>query len=249
MILATDIGEWSPGWRDILSLPLDAIPVRDRVVVRGVSMLARSRIARIKGLEHVLSDRDPFILAVNHSTKLEAVLLPAMLMLLRRGRHVHFFADWNFRLIPGLNLMFRCARVITVPNKEAKPRFLNVLKPLYVSDVPPMEEARRRLAAGRPVGIFPEGTVNRNRTHLMRGRLGAARLSLETGVPIVPAGLRYLNAPAHGLIPEGSPVEIEFGPAMRPPAGIDVTDWHNDIMTAIGTLSHKIPTSGRGDDA
>jgi 1-acyl-sn-glycerol-3-phosphate acyltransferase len=112
-----------------------------------------------------------------------------------------------------------------------------------------MEEARRRLAAGRPVGIFPEGTVNRNRTHLLRGRLGAARLSLETGVPIVPAGLRYPSAPADGLIPEGSPVEIEFGPAMQPPVGADAMDWHVEIMAAIGTLSHKIPTSGRGDDA
>ena len=255
MSLASDIGGWSPRWRDTLALPLDTIPLLDRVVVRSVAMLGSSHIARIDGLEHVLPDRDPFILALNHSTKLEAILVPATLMLLRRGHHVHFLADWNFKLVPGVSLLYHCARVITVPNKDAKPRFLNALKPYLTSDVPPMEQARALLEAGGSIGIFPEGTVNRDRVNLLRGRLGAARLSLQTGVPIVAAGLRYPTAPATGRIPEGTPMEIEFGPAMTPPAiagepsPTALRDWHYEIMTAIGTLSHKSPTSGKGDDA
>lgn len=248
MSLAADIDGRSPSWRETLSLPLDTIPLRDRIVVRTVAMLASSRIARIDGLEHVLADRDPFILAVNHSTRLEAIVLPAMLMLLRRGRHVHFLADWNFRLVPGVGLLYSCARVITVPNKPARPRILNALKPWLTSDVPPMDEARAKLRAGSSIGIFPEGTVNRDRERLLRGRQGAARLSIETGVPVVAAGLRYPDAPAAGRIPEGSPMEIAFAPAMTPPAGIDAADWHARIMAAIGTRSHKISTSGRGDD-
>lgn len=255
MSLAYDMDGRAPGWRETLALPLDTIPVLDRIVVRSVATLGSSRIARIVGLEHVLPDRDPFVLALNHSTKLEAILVPAMLMLLRRGRHVHFLADWNFKLVPGVSLLYHCARVITVPNKDARPRFLNALKPYLTSGLPPMEQARERLLAGRPVGIFPEGTVNRDRANLMRGRLGAARLSLQTGVPVVAAGLRYPTAPADGRIPEGTPMEIAFGPAMAPPAVEDepspaqLRDWHSEIMAAIGTLSHKFPSSGKGDDA
>ena len=225
------------------------------MVVRSVALVGSSHISRIKGLEHVLPDRDPLILVLNHSTKLEAILVPAMLMLLRRGRHVHFLADWNFKLVPGVSLLYHCARVITVPNKDARPRFLNALKPLLTSDVSPMDEARAKLLAGHSVGIFPEGTVNRDRVNLLRGRLGAARLSLQTGVPVVPAGLRYPSAPAGCRIPEGSPMEIEFGPAMMPPSierepgAAQLRDWHVEIMTAIGTLSQKFPSSGKGDDA
>jgi len=50
------------------------------------------------------------VLVLNHSTKLEAVLLPALLMLLRGGHHLHFMADWNYRLIPGLGHFYRSAQ-------------------------------------------------------------------------------------------------------------------------------------------
>ena len=35
-------------------------------------------------------------------------------MLHRGGRLIHFLADWNFRLIPGIGLMYRRAETITV---------------------------------------------------------------------------------------------------------------------------------------
>jgi 1-acyl-sn-glycerol-3-phosphate acyltransferase len=65
------------------------------------------------------------------------------------------------------------------------------MKPFFAVSVPPLEQARQHLIAGRSIGIFPEGTVNRDRSQLLRGRYGAARLSLETGVPVTPAGIRF----------------------------------------------------------
>src|SRR5262249_23634438 len=82
-------------------------------------------------------------------------------------------------------LLYARAQVVTVTRKPAKPNFLNLLKPLYEHSLPTLERARAHLAAGRSVGIFPEGEVNRDPTRLLRGRRGAARWQLETAAPAV----------------------------------------------------------------
>jgi 1-acyl-sn-glycerol-3-phosphate acyltransferase len=233
-----------PSARAILSWPLPGLGLLDRTLVRGVALVGRHRIHSIAGLEHIASDRDPFILALNHGTRLEAILVPPLLFLLRRGRRIHFMADWNFRMIPGVGLLYRRAGVITVARKPARPRFLNVLKPLFTDAISPTEQARRHLAAGRSVAVFPEGTVNRDPARLKRGRPGAARLSLETGVPVVPVGLRYPAVPKGTAVPEGSLMAIEIGPPLMPPAVgkpayAAIWAWHGQIMAAIARLSGK----------
>ena len=112
-------------------------------------------------------------------------------MLYRGGRFIHFMADWNYRLIPGIGLIYRRAQTITVTRKSAKPRVFNFLKPLYRKGrLTVIERTRARLLAGMPIGIFPEGRVNPDRDRLLKGRIGAAYLSLETGVPVIPVGIR-----------------------------------------------------------
>ena len=230
--------------RAILSWPLPELRLLDRTLVRGAALIGRRSVHSIAGLEHIAPDHDPFILALNHGTRLEALLTPPLMVLLRCGRRIHFMADWNFRLIPGIGLLYRRAGVITVARKPARPRFLNVLRPLFTDAMSPTEQARRHLAAGRPIGVFPEGTVNRDPLRLMRGRPGAARLSLETGVPVVPVGLRFPTVPHGVAIPEGSPMAIEIGrplipPAVGKPAYATIWAWHGEIMTAIARLSGK----------
>jgi 1-acyl-sn-glycerol-3-phosphate acyltransferase len=230
--------------RAILSWPLPELRLLDRTLVRGAALAGRGKVHSIAGLEHIAPDRDPFILALNHGTRLEALLVPPLLILLRRGQRIHFMADWNFRMIPGVGLLYRRAGVITVARKPARPRFLNLLKPLFTDQMSPTEQARRHLAAGRSVGVFPEGTVNRDPLRLKRGRPGAAQLSLETGVPVVPVGLRFPTVPRGAAIPEGSPMAIEIGPPLMPPAAgkpAYAAIWarHGEIMTAIARLSGK----------
>jgi 1-acyl-sn-glycerol-3-phosphate acyltransferase len=205
-------------------------------------------VLRITGAEHITPDRDPFILALNHSTRLEALIVPVLLLLLRGGRRVHFLADWNFMLVPGVGLLYRRSGTIVLGRKPARPRFLNALRPYFTDATPPMEQARARLLNGDPIGIYPEGTTNRNPKQLMRGRLGAARLSLETDVPIVPAGLCFPGIPRGERVPEGSPFEIRFGAPLVPPRAIPnadapVVEWHLRIMAAIASQSGKQQSS------
>ena len=71
------------------------------------------------------------------------------------------------------------------------------------------------LAAGRVLGIYPEGTRSLD-GHLHRFRTGVARLALRSGAPVIPVGLVGTEAV---LRPGDSrwhraPVAVHFGPPL-----------------------------------
>lgn len=221
-----------------------------RGVIRGLLSVFRGSIVRVRGLDHIAPERDPFILALNHSTKLEALFLPAYLLHARAGKPLHFIADWNLKLVPGIAFIYRAGDVITLDRKPARPRFLNLLRPLLTDRVPAFTRAAEHLAAGASIGIFPEGTTNRDPHHLLRGFNGAAKLSLQCRVPVVPAGVRFPQHRTATRIPELAPMEIELGPPLRPPADADlsaaaVRAWHACVMSEIARLSGKTWTNKR----
>ena len=245
-----------PAATQIVGCPLPHLGLGDRLLLRTLAMYAARHVVAIDGLQHIRPAQDPFILAANHSTRRESLLVPAMLLLHRGGSRVHFLADWNFRLIPGVALLYARAQVITVTRKSAKPRLLNMLKRLYQHPQSTLERARAHLAAGRAVGIFPEGEVNRHPTRLLRGRRGAARLSLETGVPVVPMGIRFPGrAPGRTFVMR-SAMELQIGAPLLPPGPIQqqaslsqVSAWHGVIMSEIARLSGKAwPGAGKAMD-
>lgn len=238
---------WPLSLHDILSRPLpSAGGIVDRLLLRAAVIAAQRQVLVVHGLEHVMPERDPFILALNHSTRLEALLVPALLMHARGGRRVHFLADWNFALIPGIGLLYRRSGAICVTRKPARLRILNVFKKSFETGEKPFAAAKAHLLEGHSIGVFPEGTANRHPSQLLRGRFGAARLSLETGVPVVPAGLRYSVDGEATQIPETASFALHVGPALYP-AGVQggrspharVKSWHMHVMTAISQLSGK----------
>ena len=241
------LADWTPPTLgELLRWRIPERKFTDRCLIRGLTLLGRSQIARVCGLEHIDPANDPFIIALNHGTRRESLLVPAILMLYRGGRFIHFMADWNFRLISGIGLIYRRAQTITVTRKSAKPRVFNFLKPLYRKGrLTVIERTRARLLAGMPIGIFPEGRVNPDRDRLLKGRIGAAYLSLETGVPVIPVGIR-LPAAEPGCSAPHAPLEIRIGvplmPPSLPPGGTAIADlrvWHAAIMGEIGRLSGK----------
>jgi 1-acyl-sn-glycerol-3-phosphate acyltransferase len=234
-----------PSILTVLFSPLPDLRGLDRMLLRGMMMVGLLRVRSFSGVEHIGPDRDPFILVLNHNSRHEALIVPALLFFLRGGRRIHFLADWNFRLIPGIDVLYRRAGVITVTRKSAKPRLLNAMKPFFTDAVRPMEQARKYLERGCSIGIFPEGTVNRNCFQLLCGRHGAARLSLETGAPITPAGIRFSRTKETPANMKGQ-MEITVGSPLPMPSTAEalvtcanVRARHAQIMSAISELSGK----------
>ena len=244
-----ELPQWhNLGWSQIRKWPLEELSsATDRALTRLACLIALKQVVLVVGWENVLPRHDPFLLIANHSSRREALFLPAVLMLARGGRTIRFLADWNFRLIPGAGSLYNRSGAITLTRKDARPRVLNLLKPLFEPETPPLVTAKRHLLRGGSVGIFPEGTVNRDADQLLRGRRAAARLSLETQVPVVPVGIRFdQRIGSTGQIDSSSGMSIHIGKALDPATlqgtpvtPRSVTDWNAQLMAEVGRLCGK----------
>ena len=235
-----------PTSAQILGNPLPHL--EGRIVTRSLCRLLltvfRRQLLGFTGRERIGVAQDPFILAMNHSQGPEAILIPTWLCFERGGRMVHFMADWNFQLMPIVGWIIRLHDPIHVVRKDARPRFLNRFKDRYRRLPPPFTEARYRLESGRSIGLFPEGTVNRHPTRMLRGHLGTARLSIETGIPVIPGGIRFPRHRGDGPIGDREPFSVHFGAPIHPPPVAPVSppgihEHHAQIMAAISTLCGK----------
>jgi 1-acyl-sn-glycerol-3-phosphate acyltransferase len=229
---------------DILRTPLPEAARIDRFLIRGGILLTRHLVVQMDGFDAIATTNDPFILVANHSQRLEAIMLPALIAFHRKGNFIEFLSDWNFHLIPGIGFLFRRARTIPVGIKPAKPKFLNYFKRFILRGEHGFTFAKTRLQAGGSIGIFPEGTVNRNPRELLRGQLGAARLAIETGVPLIPVGIRFPEHQNGNKIPDVAPLSIHIGtpiypPKIERPERSDLLALHQTMMHQISILSHK----------
>lgn len=214
-------------------------------MMRSVLTVLGADVKAVHGLERLSPEHDPFIVAINHSTRLEALLLPVLFAFHRQGRLISFIADWNFALIPGIASILRAGETILLVRKPARPAVLNVFQPWFRRHGPAFERAECALKSGRSIGIFPEGTTNRHPTRLLRGFDGAARLSLTTGVPVIPVGVRFPGHPPDRPVRDRTPMELHAGEPLHPvdagpePAREQVRDWHERIMRELARLSGK----------
>lgn len=215
-----------------------------RFVIKSVMYFCRNKLVSVEGpLQHLESDQ-PIIVALNHNQRLETLIVEAALFMIREGRPIHFLADWNFMLVPFVASLYRRAETIIVTSKDNKIKPLNYLKPYYAKSS--FERALEKLSIGGAIGFFPEGTMNRDPNRLMYGRSGAVHLSIQSGVPILPIGIRFPYHDGVSPIQDSEPMSLCIGEPIKPPqlpsqkqSHETVEAYHEELMHAIGQLCGK----------
>jgi 1-acyl-sn-glycerol-3-phosphate acyltransferase len=152
---------------------------------------------RARGLENIPSG--PAILAANHQSFLDDLLLPLVIP----KRKVVFLAKADYFDKWYLRWFFKGANVIPVRRENSS------------ASQAALDAAVGALRQGALVGIFPEGTRSPD-GKLYRGKTGVARMALEARVPIVPVAIfgTFEALPYDRKIPKTGRVEIVFGKAL-----------------------------------
>lgn len=176
---------------------------------------------RVDGLER-LPSQGPAILAINHVSMLDPILVAAAL-----PRPVHFMAKEELFRYPLLGWLLRWLHAFPVrrgqPDREAIARALSVLK------------------AGGVVGIFPEGTRS------LDGRLlpiqgGTAFLALKSGAAVFPVAIvgTHRAMPKGAWWPRRACVQIRVGEPLRLPEGTQGPVRRAELEAVNARIRHEL---------
>ncbi len=244
-----------PGPLEALGMPLpDLAPASRRAALRAL-LLVCGPLVRVEHPERLTAAPEPAIFALNHSNAFEALLAPAALIWLRRGRPVHFLADWMYLHLPAVGWLLRQGEPIPVWGKPARWRLGETLRRARCR-VPVLDTCLERLAAGGSLGIYPEGTRNADPHRLLPGRRGLGEMVLRSAAPVVPVGIRFPAAQRLGRVPRlgrlvlspGEPIDFSAeraaameaaGPARREAAHRIVDRVMDELARLAGTTQRE----------
>ncbi|WP_446665956.1 lysophospholipid acyltransferase family protein [Flexivirga sp. B27] len=173
------------------------------------------------------------LIASNHLSFIDSVVIPLV-----APRKVVFLAKAEYFTGTG-------------PKGIASRTFFNSMGMLPVerddsrAAVNSLDQALSVLREGEAFGIYPEGTRSRD-GRLYKGRVGAAHLAMQAGVPVVPVGLIDTPKlqPIGSNVPRLAKVTVKFGEPLTfgdefdaMPAGKARRVATDRIMDAIAELS------------
>jgi 1-acyl-sn-glycerol-3-phosphate acyltransferase len=210
-------------------------------------------VARVRILHpEKLPASGPFLLTPNHHSNIDPLVVAVVVW--RLGRAPRFMAKASLFRVPVLGMLLRSVGQIPVERGGMQRGAI------------PIGAAKRIVAEGHCVVVYPEGSLTRDpEIWPMRGKTGAARLALELGIPVIPVAhwgtqdlmpiyskrLR-LRPRAHIEVAFGDPVDLSpwLGRATDPGALHGATAA---IMTAITELledlRHESAPADRWDPA
>lgn len=194
-----------------------------RAVLRVGAAVLRAADVRIAatGLEH-LPATGPAVLATNHTGYLDFVL--AGWVGRERGRLVRFMAKASVHdsLLSGR--LMRAMRHVRVDRHAGASAY---------------RAARRLLADGEVVGVFPEATISRA-FRIKRLKPGAAALALTADAPLVPCaiwgGHRLVTVDGRRTLRRGVAVQIALGPPLAPHPGESPAELTERLHAAMSAL-------------
>jgi 1-acyl-sn-glycerol-3-phosphate acyltransferase len=195
--------------------------------------------------EHKIPATGAFVLVPNHYTEVDPLVMGYVLW--RLGRAPRFLTKASLFRIPVVGAMLQATGQIPVQRGSGAAGSSTTL-----------DAAEKLVEDGRPVIVYPEGSLTREPTMWpMRGKSGAARLALESGAPVIPAAHwgaqdllpRYgkkprLFPPARIVVKFGDPVDLSRFDG-RPLDAATLAEATETIMTAITRLLEDL----RGESA
>jgi len=193
----------------ILTTPLYGLSLLQRLIVRTLLFLFAPLI--IVENELLISPASkPMIFAFNHNSSYETIFIILYLIYKRQGQKVHFFVDWMYGYLPIIGWFVRMTEPIFVYHKRARFGFLNRIKQ-KIEKKNVFLECFQKLKQNHSIGIFPEGTRNRNPYELKQGRKGIGKIALKTSVPVLPIGIDFPKRNACGKIPKFGSLILRVG--------------------------------------
>jgi 1-acyl-sn-glycerol-3-phosphate acyltransferase len=147
-----------------------------RIVAGILAPIARLMFkVEVKNIEK-LPNTGAYILAPNHATNIDALAI-AYFIWVKTKRAPHFLAKEKLFSIPLVGKILLAAGQIPVFRTGGQ------------RNDDSLRVAHAYLQAGHSVCVFPEGTLTRDPDSWpMRGKTGAVRLALDSGVPVYPVG-------------------------------------------------------------
>ncbi|MDR7554483.1 MAG: lysophospholipid acyltransferase family protein [Armatimonadota bacterium] len=167
------------------------------LVHRAVRGLLRVYVRlHVEGREHYPAG--PAVLVANHRSALDPLFVAAAV-----PERILFVAAAEFLEWRGIGWVMRAYGCIPVRRGEV--------------DLPAVRQAVRALAAGRKVGVFPEGRVT---PHPLPPHRGAALIAARARVLLVPVAVAGSARvfPLGARVPRPGAVRVRFGPPLPPPA-------------------------------
>jgi len=114
----------------------------------------------------------PFIIGANHVHLVDPILLQ-----LSFPRWINFMAKRELFRYPFLRVVIRWTQAVSIHRQGTIKDKKETVK-----------QAKDILSRGLVLGMFPEGTRNRN-AKLLPGKPGSAVIALQAGVPVLPVGI------------------------------------------------------------
>jgi 1-acyl-sn-glycerol-3-phosphate acyltransferase len=232
------------------AIPMPIITSREmtlsvRIVAGILAPIVRLMFkVEVEGMEK-LPKSGAYILAPNHATNVDALAV-AYFIYIKTKRAPHFLTKEKLFRIPLVGPILLAAGQIPVFRTGGQ------------RNDDSLRVAHAYLQAGHSVCVFPEGTLTRDPDFWpMRGKTGAVRLALDSGVPVYPVGqwgsekimARYSSKFRPGFWKKVSFLvgdEIDLQRFRKPnPAPAEVLEATEVVMSAITKLVEQL----RGEKA
>ena len=199
----------------VVAMDLSEAPGRARRALLRAVLLASSGAIRVEGQATLEQAPRGSIFVLSHHNSWEAVLAPAVLVALRRGRPIRFLVDWMFAELPLTSWLVRAIDPIPVYGKRARFGWRERRR-REMRAFDPLAEAAAALSRGGDVGLYPEGARQRDPWRLGVLRRGFARLALASGAAIVPVGVELPARDRLGRLPCFGRIVLRVGEPLAP---------------------------------